>query len=328
MHAAAGTDGNPVRRFFLAALVGISVCAVAVTLALGPGNRPTVSLLCEFPESIRTVAVDDRTLLVAAAEAGLFRVEPYTGEVTRLFSVGGQGITDVVLAQGTAYALAYSTADRRSILHLIDPVSGTVNRSIALSGSVADLAGVLPNGQLVIIEAGQVRFVDADNGRTRTRVVVSGGLLGNGCLTKDRLYVSRAYAGGVAIIDIAKGELIEVIEVDDWLTDVEVADQRAYVVGNEGGLASIDLAARTSTPLAYADVFVSPGGATYALDRDAVHRLGASGEPVDVARIPGALGDEIDKGHATIVAVESDYVLIARGRSLYKLVSPWKNPEA
>ena len=45
---------------------------------------------------------------------------------------------------------------------------------------MSDLAGFLPNGRLVVIQGVQVRFLDVEHGRTKTRdrVQITGGILG------------------------------------------------------------------------------------------------------------------------------------------------------
>lgn len=322
-------DLKPMRRLILVVLLGAAICGGVLGFRHLPG-RPSSRQVGHFAGSVRGVAFLGQDVLVAAGEAGLYRVATETGAVTNLVIIPQQSLVDVMVARDIAYVLASATNDRRSILHLIDPADGRVTRSIALGG-VVDLAGILPVGWLVVVEAGQVRFLDPGNGRTRARVEVGGGILGAGHLSGPLLYVSRGYSGGVAIIDTDTSSLLDVIEINDRLTEVRVSGRRAYVVGEKGGLGCIDLDTRELSTLDYDDVYVDPDGVAYALVHDAVYKLDGEGRTLEKARLTASLADVIAEGGARLVRVEPDRMLITRGARLYKLEKKgmWKEgPEA
>ncbi len=305
----------------LFAMILFAAAMLGVAAILSPSSKAT--LLSTLSADVRSAAPHGDGLLLAVGEAGLHRVDA-AGAVTRVYKVTGQHIIDVAVGADAVYALAFSPSTHRNDLQVVDPAHGTVTRSISLGGAVVDLAGVLGDGQVVIVEGGQVRFIDPKTDRTLHRVAVPGGLLSSGHLVGERLYASRGYAGGLAIIDTRKAELLEVIEVTDWLAKAVVAGRRAFVASSLDGPGVIDLDTREYHRVDVIDVFAGSAGDGYALVSDAVYRLDDHGRPVQRAALPSQLGEAVGAGGgAKILHVAETQILIACGPKVFKLVPGW-----
>ncbi len=307
--------------------IALSVMAVLAGVLVGVGitlaPTPTVTLLSTLPAPVRAAAPYGDGLLLAAGEAGLYRLDA-DGAVAPVYKVTGQHVIDVAVGADAIYVLAFSPSSHRNVLQVVDPAQGTVTRSISLGGSVVDLAGVLADGRIVIVEGGQVRFIDPETDRTLHRVAVSGGLLSSGHLDGERLYASRGYAGGLAVFDTRTAELLEVIEITDWLTRAVVSGRRAYVTSSLEGPGVIDLDTREYHRVDVIHFFARPAGDGYAMVGDAIYRLDEYGRPVQRTKLPGELGDAVKAaGDAKIVDVADTRIVIACGAKVFKLVPAW-----
>jgi hypothetical protein len=285
---------------------------------------PTWSLRAALPGPVHAVAPHGDTLLVAAGEAGLYRVGPGTDEVTLLLAPRKAQATDVLVADGKAYVLAHNESARQYDLHAIDADSGEFIRSRALGSSVTDLPGLLAKRRLVVVEGAQVRIINRDTSQIYDRVVVTGGILGGAHLDRERLYVSRRFDGGLAVIDINKPELTELIETEQWLVDVEAAHGKAYVTTRKSGLAVIDLETKSFTPIEATDVLVTRQGNVFALEAEALCELDPLSGPGRRVPLPKSLQAELDGVGAFLVSVEDGHALIACGNRLLALDWPVK----
>lgn len=297
-------------------------------------TMPSATLLATLPGRVHSAAPYGNGYLLAAGEAGLYHID-VRGAVRPIYKVTGQHVIDVAAAGDAVYTLALSPSMRRTDLQVVDIESGAIVRSIALGGSVVDLAGVLADGQVVIVEGGQVRFVEAGTDRTLNRVQVTGGMLSGAHLFGDRLYASRGYAGGLVIIDTTKPALIEIIETTDWLAGAVVAGRRAYVVGSLEGPAVLALDTHDYTRVDVIDFFANDAGTAYALVKKAIYQLDEYGKPVRRTGLTGDLKAAVkNAGHKTILAADDLQILVACDGQVYKLTPGWiplalgKLPEA
>jgi outer membrane protein assembly factor BamB len=290
-------------------------------------RSPTWSLRAALPGPVHAVGSHGDTLLVAAGEAGLYRVGPGTDEVTHLFTPRKARATDVLVADGKAYVLAHNESARQYDLHAIDADSGEFIRSRALGSSVKDLPGLLAKRKLVVVEGAQVRIINRDTSQIYDRVVVTGGILGAAHLGRERLYVSRRFEGGLAIIDITKPELIEVIETEQWLVDVAAAHGKAYVTTRKDGLAVIDLETKSFTPIEASDVLVTRQGNVFALEAESLRELDPLSGPGRRVPLPKSLQAELIGAGAFLVSVEDGHALIACGNRVLALDWPVKETE-
>ena len=301
--------------------------ALGIMAAIGGGllafTMPSASLLGEVPGRVHSAAPYHNGYLLAAGEAGLYQIDA-RGVVTRVYKVTGQNVIDVAVRGDAVYALAFSPRNRRNDLQVVDPEAGAIVRSISLGGSVVDLAGVLADGPVVIVEGGQVRFIEPGTDRTLSRVQVSGGMLTGAHLVGDRLYASRGYAGGLAMIDTSKPALLDIIETTDWLTSVVVAGRRAYVMGSLEGPGVLDLDTHDYTRVSVIDFFADDAGTAYALLKKAIYKLDEHGKPVRRTGLTGAIKTAVKNAvHKTILAVNSREILIACDGQIFKLVPGW-----
>ncbi len=301
--------------------------ALGIMAALGGGllafTMPRASLLAEVPGRVHSAAPYHNGYLLAAGEAGLYQVDA-GGVVSPVYKVTGQNVIDVAVGGDAVYALAFSPRNRRNDLQVVDPEAGAIVRSISLGGSVVDLAGVLADGQIVIVEGGQVRFIEQGTDHTLNRVQVSGGMLTGAHLVGDRLYVSRGYAGGLAIIDTSKPALLDIIETTDWLTSAVVAGRRAYVTGSLEGPGVLDLDTHDYTRVSVIDFFADDAGTGYALLKKAIYKLDGHGKPVRRTGLTGAIKSAVkNAGHKTILAVHDRAILIACDGKVFKLRPGW-----
>ena len=305
-------------------LVGLLLLAVlgGVLAAVGL-PRPKATLLGTLPATPRAAVSYRHGLLVAAAEGGLYRIEA-AGTLDPVYKVTGQHVIDLAVRGDAVYALAFSPSRHRHDLQVVDPGRGSVLRSVSMGGSVVDLAGVLANGRVVIIEGGQVRFLDPTTDETLDRVTVTGGMLTGGHLAGKTLYASRGYAGGLVIIDTRKSELVEVIETSHWLTSAAVAGRRAYVTGSLDGPGVLDLDTHDYQRVDVIEFFVNPDGDGYALTSGAIYRLDENGRPVRRTRLPGNLRAAIATAQETsILAIDEYRAFIACDAKVFKLRPGW-----
>ena len=230
---------------------------------------PKASLLGEVPGRVHSAAPYDGGYLLAAGEAGLYQVDTH-GVVSPVYKVTGQNVIDIAVSGDAVYALAFSPRNRRNDLQVVDPEAGAIIRSVSLGGSVVDLAGVLADGQVVIVEGGQVRFIEPGTDHTLNRVQVTGGMLTGAHLVGDRLYASRGYAGGLVTIDTNTPALLDVIETTDWLNSAIVAGRRAYVIGSLEGPGVVNLDPHDYTRVKVLDFFADEAGTGYALVKKAI----------------------------------------------------------
>ncbi len=307
-------------------VVSLSVMILFAAALLGVASlipTSTATLLSTLPADVRSAAPYGDGLLLAAGEAGLYRLDA-DGAIAPVYKVTGQHVIDVAVGADAVYVLAFSPSNHRNVLQVVDPAHGAVTRSISLGGSVVDLAGVLADGQIVIVEGGQVRFMDPETNRTLHRVAVSGGLLSSGHLDGERLYASRGYAGGLAIIDTRTAELLEVIEITDWLARAVVAGRRAYVTSSLEGPGVIDLDTQEYHRVDVIHFFARPAGDGYALLSDVIYRLDEHGRPVQRTKLPDKLSDAVKAaGHAKILDVADAQIVVACGPKLFELVPVW-----
>ena len=305
-------------------LIGLFLLVVlgGVLAAVGL-PRAKATLLGTLPAPPRAAVPYRHGLLVAADKGGLYRIEA-AGTLDPVFKVTGQHVIDLAVGSDAVYALAFSPSRHRHDLQLVDPASGRVLRSVSLGGSVVDLAGVLANGRIVIIEGGQVRFLDPKTVETLDRVLVTGGMLTGGHLAGRTLYASRGYAGGLVIIDTRTSELVEVIETAHWLTSAVVAGRRAYVTGSLDGPAVLNLDSHDYHRVDVIDFFVNPDGDSYALVSGAIYRLDENGLPVRRTRLPGNLRAAVSAAEKTsILAIDDDRAFIACDAKVFKLRPGW-----
>ncbi len=301
--------------------------ALGIMAAIGGGllafTMPSASLLGEVPGRVHSAAPYGNGYMLAAGEAGLYQVD-VRGIVSPVYKVTGQNVIDVAVGGDAVYALALSPRNRRNDLQVVDPEAGAIVRSIALGGSVVDLAGVLADGQVVIVEGGQVRFIERETDHTLSRVLVTGGMLTGAHLVGDRLYASRGYAGGLAMIDTSKPALLDIIETTDWLTSAVVAGRRAYVTGSLEGPGVLDLDTHEYTRVSVIDFFADDAGTGYALLKKAIYKLDEHGKPVRRTGLTGAIKRAVkNAGHKTILAVNDREILIACDGQIFKLVPGW-----
>ena len=298
---------------FAAALLGVATVVLA----------PTATLLSTLPAEIRSAAPYGDGLLLAAGEAGLYRLDG-EGVVAPVYKVTGQHVIDVAVGADAVYVLAFSQSNHRIVLQVVDPDRGAVTRSISLGGSVVDMAGVLADGRIVIVEGGQIRFMDPETDRTLQRIAVSGGMLSSGHLDGERLYASRGYAGGLAVIDTRTATLLEVIEVTDWLDRAVVAGRRAYVTSSLKGPGVVDLDSHEYHRVDVIHFFARPGGDGYALVGKAIYRLDEHGRPARRTKLPGELRDAVEAaGGAKILDAADTQVIVACGAKVYRLLPVW-----
>ncbi len=289
--------------------------------------KPRATLLGTLPATPRAAVSYRHGLLVATAEGGLYRIEA-AGTLDPVFKVTGQHVIDLAVGGDTVYALAFSPSRHRHDLQLVDPATGSVLRSVSMGGSVVDLAGVLANGRIVIIEGGQVRFLDPTTYETMDRVLVTGGMLTGGHLVGTTLYASRGYAGGLVIIDTRTSELVDVIKTAHWLTSAVVSGRRAYVTGSLDGPGILDLDSQTYHRVDVIDFFVNADGDGYALVSDAIYRLDEDGRPVRRTRLPGNLRAAVSAAQKTsLLAINDDRAFIACDAKVFKLRPGWYKSE-
>ena len=285
--------------------------------------RAKATLLGTLPATPRAAVPYRHGLLVAAAKGGLYRIEA-AGTLDPVYKVTGQHVIDLAVGRDTVYALAFSPSRHRHDLQVVDPARGSVLRSVSMGGSVVDLAGVLANGRIVIIEGGQVRFLDPTTNETLDRVVVRGGMLTGGHLVGNTLYASRGYAGGLVIIDTRTSELVEVIETAHWLTSALVAGRRAYVTGSLDGPGVLDLDTHDYQRVDVIDCFVNSAGDGYALVSGAIYQLDEHGRPVRRTALPRSLRAAVAAAEQTrILAIDDDRAFIACDAKVFKLLPGW-----
>ncbi|MHC4100210.1 MAG: NHL repeat-containing protein [Planctomycetota bacterium] len=318
------------RRFTVLVLMGLLLGATVGGVMFGGflDRGPTWSVLAALPGRVCAVTPHDKALLVAAGKAGLFRVDPETGAVTALFyATGDQEIQDVFVADGKAYTLAHSESLRQYDMYSVDADSGQFIRGFALGSSVTDLPGLQPQRRLIVVEGAQVRVINRDTGQRYQSVVVTGGILGGAYLDRKRLYVSRRFEGGLAIIDMKEPALTEVIETEQWLVDVAVADGKAYVETRKSGLGVIDLETRAFTPMEATDVLVTPAGDVFALESEALRELDPISSSGLRVPLPRDLRAELDGADVSLLSVGEGHALIACGNRLLLLEWPVKDRE-
>ncbi|TDJ57973.1 MAG: hypothetical protein E2O40_02115 [Planctomycetota bacterium] len=284
---------------------------------------PKATLLGEVPGRVHSAAPYGDGYLLAAGEAGLYEIDGH-GVVSKVYKVTGQNVIDVAVSGDAVYTLAFSPRNRRNDLQAVDPEAGAIVRSISLGGSVVDLAGVLADGQVVIVEGGQVRFIEAGTDHTLSRVQVTGGMLTGAHLVGDRLYASRGFAGGLVTIDTSTPALLDVIETTDWLNSAVVAGRRAYVIGSLKGPGVLDLDTHDYTRVNVIDFFADEAGTGYALVKKAIYKLDEHGKPVRRTGLTGAIRSAVkNAGFKTILAVNTREILIACDGKIFKLVPVW-----
>jgi hypothetical protein len=314
-----------VRKVFLVFLIAVVVCGSLLGVMAAAQTSPKAVLLAELSAPVRAATEFDDDVLVAAGDEGLVLVRPDSGEVINIYKVTGQEIVDVFVVKGKIYALAHVTADRSKQLQLVNLSARNVKRTIALGGSVSHVPGFLPDGRLIVIEGGQVRFMDIEHGRTRGRVTVSGGLLGHGHLVGEKLYVARRYEGGIAVIDTKKTKLLSVIDVADWLRRVQVVGRHALVTGTQRGIGIVDLDTRVHETLEVLDYHVNPAGEAFVLESDVLSRLDYGGQRSGQRELPNTLAAEIADAVPTkvhLLSVNDQRAMIAIDRRLWRLEFP------
>lgn len=136
------------------AVVGVLVVAAACGSGGGP-TAPGPDKVIDLPGAARPTKFDDltyssalRRVLVPALGAGLYLVDPLSGEVTRLEGLGSV----YSAAEGEGMVLA---ADRRSSkLAVVDPSSGRVVASAATAGPPDYVRYVGATGEVWVTEKG------------------------------------------------------------------------------------------------------------------------------------------------------------------------------
>ncbi len=318
-------DGQPVRRVFLILIVAIAVCGSMLGLVITAATSPKAMLLGELPERVAGAAPLGEDVLVAAEDAGLFLIKTEGPEVVHLYKVRGQQIVDVFVSEDVVYAIAHVKANRSKQLHVVDVASGTVKKTHGLGGSVSHVPGFMPDGRLIVIEGGQVRLMDLRGGRSKGRVPVSGGLLGRGHLVGTRLYVSRSYDGGIAVLDMTGPKLLEVIAVEDWLRRVMVVGRQALVTGTKQGVGLVDLDTHEYRTLDLLDYASADSGEVFALDAKTLWRWDYAGERSLQRKIPGKLARELKKadvGKVELLWVSPELALVSIGKRIWRLQFP------
>jgi hypothetical protein len=113
----------------------------------------------------------------------------------------------------------------------------------------ADLAGAGRPGYVVgdriyTVTGREVQTYKISTGQVENTIKVGGGVLIDSYRVGDRLYLAREYAGGLGVIDMKEGKLLDLIETKDWLFQVRAGKGKAFVWGERNGVGAVDLKTR------------------------------------------------------------------------------------
>lgn len=202
------------------------------------------------PEGLSAVEIIEVTDIVSAAMWGEDRVVAVSKRALRIVDLTSRKVTGmvelpggarrVVVAADTAYVIA--GRELRIHLYVVDLTECRILRTQDYDRpDTRAWMAVLPDGNLVLITTA-VHIINPESGKILSEIDIPNRIAQEAHLVGDRLYVACRYAGGVAIVDTTKGQLLKVVDTEDWLSAVWIINHRSYVHSQFRGLCTIDLA--------------------------------------------------------------------------------------
>lgn len=285
----------------------------------------------EKPEGLSAVEIIEVTDIVSAAMWGEDRVVAVSERALRIVDLTSRKVTSMVelpggarrvmVAGDTAYVIA--ERERRMIrLYVVDLTECKILRTQDYDRPfVRAWMAVLPDGNLALVAA-SVLIINPGSGKILSEIDFPDGIAEDAHLVGDRLYVACSYPGGVAIVDTTKGQLLKVVDTEDWLAAIWIINHRSYVRSSSGGgLCTIDLASgsleKANPPLTQRPISLwsdtSPG-TLLAITRETVHKLDADLRVLARSPLPSELQSQdirIVKRDGEVLVLEVRWVGIA-----------------
>jgi hypothetical protein len=301
------------------------VLTLAVLAACANGLQACGIPTIKLPAAVgRGVAVGDHFYAVSTT-GRLFDVDMRTWRVRELGPTDGKLLPFVDVAGGKACVAAPGR------VQVIDLGSGKVLRTQSFRGEVRGL-GFAAGGRCFVCTGATVLLLDGEWGVTRTvdlgrkgeaRGLRASRAVGSCQRVGDRLYVAGG-RGGVAVVDLKKGKLLEQLLSGDESFGVQVCGNRAFVLGqtSDTGISSnrfrcVDLTTGKSTalplpPTVSGDVepcslFSTPDGTLLLAGQGRAFRYDGTGK---------LLGPLAGMGAGSVVGVWNRHALVCRGATL------------
>ena len=256
---------------------------------------------------------------VGTSWGGFVQIDLRTHEAQPVFAKKGERPAAITVSREKAYVVAFK--DRTMRVYEVDLKTRKITEAFKESRSVVSH---IVNDRLYCVRTDAVEIVSLSNGETiRTIKFPSiGGIVSDCGVVKDRLYLSRSYPGGLAVIDLKAGKRLYVIPVKHWLHSVDVVGKHAFVKASTSSspFGVIDLESKKYLPIESVlphlkgnvrDVHVEQDGSILVATPGTIYRYNARRELTATA--------PVSKGWAgaNLTGVWDDRVVLTRNRSIY-----------
>jgi len=293
-----GTENPAMRQgLLLEALVSLGLLVVPPSLVLAGKPAQDQTEAIAVPGEIGPAVLDGHDLYVLAGGKELLRVDLATHKVAPVVRFPEGQAPQLLGVSGSRACVAARDGKGDTHLHVIDLAGGQIVRTIDQAPPASGGIGFVAGDLLYVVDGQGVKIVEIATGRPRHVVAVKGGVLMGCHQVGDRLYVAREYAGGLAVIDLKEGKLLDLIETRDWLFQVQVVGDGAFVWGSFKGLGRIDLETRQYQALQQPEpdnanhhyaILAGPGKRLLVLGQKAVYEYDARGRRIGGTPLPAA----------------------------------------
>ncbi len=294
-----------------------------VRLAPDTGNSSALQqALIPFDGEIHGASLHGDTIYVAAGEKGLVGINLRSQQVHVVKAYPGKSVVSARVEDGKAYIHATLPAGKNRHFSVVELNSNKVLYSQDLDGWSS--ASPAPNGRFAIFRKEVITIIDPNTGKI-VHTVATPGPSSGGHRVGDLLYVSHAYPGGIAIVDLNKGEVTRHFKLSVWPRGIQVVGDTACLL--YGGIGFFDFNKGTLSPLAtqpedhFFRILLGPNDLFYATGRKGIYQFDDKGQLLhttaypkpfidggfNLSATPGLIG--IWEDHAVLVSKHAVHVL-------------------
>jgi hypothetical protein len=314
-----------VLKAFLAALL---LTAVA-SLGRGEPPSPPKPTLIGVPDEIRAAVIDGHALYALTNKNELLRIDLQAHKATTIVELPAETKAETLtVADGKA---CIQGRDKKGFAtyYVVDETAKKTVQTLRADLAGSGRPGYIVGDRIYAVTGLEVRTYKISTGRPESTIKAGGGILIDSYRVGDRLYLAREYGGGLGIIDMKAGKLLDLIETKDWLFQVRAGKGKAFVWGEFKGVGVIDLKTREYAALEQPEAAASRGALTlqagpddgvlvYSPHSSEVFQYNAAGKIVGHTAIDKSAGQFVGAWNGSIVFTSE------KGVTLVPLTKPQK----
>jgi hypothetical protein len=235
----------PVLKAFLAALL---LTAVA-SLGRGEPPSPPKPTLIGVPDEIRAAVIDGDALYALSNKNELLRIDLQARKATTIVVFPAETKAETLTAADGKACVEARDEKNVTTFYVVDLSTGKIAGAVNTNSVGSGRPGFVVGDRIYAVTGLEVQTYKISTGQSDGAIKVGGGVLIDSYRVGDRLYLAREYGGGLGVIDMKEGKLLDLIETKDWLFQVRAGKGKAFVWGEFNGVGAIDLKTRAYVAL-------------------------------------------------------------------------------